>query len=69
MKRMNKIVIPTKEESHNLNNLMRFLLRRNDKVQLVFREMGFILPNRSYNNLSVVLKTGISKLNVATTAN
>ena len=38
---MNKIVIPTKEESHNLNNLMRFLLRRNDKVQLVFREMGF----------------------------
>ncbi len=66
---MNKIVIPTKEESHNLNNLMRFLLRRNDKVQLVFREMGFILPNRSYNNLSVVLKTGISKLNVATTAN
>ena len=66
---MNKIVIPTKEESHNLNNLMRFLLRRNDKVQLVFREMGFTLPNRSYNNLSVVLKTGISKLNVATTAN
>ena len=66
---MNKIVIPTKEESHNLNNVMRFLLRRNDKVQLVFREMGFILPNRSYNNLSVVLKTGISKLNVATTAN
>ena len=66
---MNKIVIPTKDESHNLNNLMRFLLRRNDKVQLVFREMGFILPNRSYNNLSVVLKTGISKLNVATTAN
>ena len=66
---MNKIVIPTKEESHNLNNLMRFLLRRNDKVQLVFREMGFILPNRSYNNLSVVLKTGISKLNVAPTAN
>ena len=66
---MNKIVIPTKEESHNLNNLMRFLLRRNDKVQLVFREMGFILPNRSYNNLSVVLKTGISKLKVATTAN
>ena len=66
---MNKIVIPTKEESHNLNNLMRFLLRRNDKVQLVFREMGFILPNRSYNNLSVVLKTGISKLIVATTAN
>ena len=66
---MNKIVIPPEEESHNLNNLMRFLLRRNDKVQLVFREMGFILPNRSYNNLSVVLKTGISKLNVATTAN
>ena len=66
---MNKIVIPTKEESHNLNNLMRFLLRRNDKVQLDFRELGFILPNRSYNNLSVVLKTGISKLNVATTAN
>ena len=66
---MNKIVIPTKEESHNLNIVMRFLLRRNDKVQLVFREMGFILPNRSYNNLSVVLKTGISKLNVATTAN
>ncbi|EOG6908231.1 hypothetical protein ACLH3U_002503, partial [Flavobacterium psychrophilum] len=30
------VVIPRNEESHNLNNLMRFLVPRNDKLYVFF---------------------------------
>ncbi len=30
------VVIPRNEESHNLNNLMRFLVPRNDKLYVFY---------------------------------